>query len=121
MTALQFAMEKNNAAEFEDPRDPIEITYNQMASIMIAYLHHATNTPEINDFIKGVGIEARHQQERWGDQSHEPFGHFMLVANKLMGKMAIDIFDDDRQKLKHHIIALAAVMKNLHDAVSKQD
>lgn len=72
------------------------------------------NNPIINDFIKGVQTEQAHQMERWGTQEEYDPSHFMLVCNKLLGKMAVDIFDEDLDKFKHHIIALAAVQAQLH-------
>lgn len=80
------------------------------------------NNPEIEDFIKGVRLEASHQLERWGIDREEsaPPHHFILVFNKILGKMAVDIFNKDIDKFKHHCIAVAAEMHNIHRQTKKE-
>lgn len=79
------------------------------------------NNPEIENFINGVTLEAAHQTQRWGAEKEEkePPHHYILVTNKLLGKMCVDIWDRDTDKFKHHIIALAAEMFNIHRQVGK--
>jgi hypothetical protein len=79
------------------------------------------NTPEIDDFIEGVKLEAAHQTERWGleKEENEPPHHYILVGSKLLGKLSVAIFDRDADKFKHHCITLAAVMHNCHRQVVK--
>lgn len=87
------------------------------------YEHDAlVNNPEIEDFVKGVQLEAAHQLERWGIENEEanPPHHFVLVMAKLLGKLSTDIFDRDHEKFKHHCIAIAAEMHNIHRQVDKE-
>lgn len=88
----------------------------------ISKMEASINSPVINDFIKGMKIEAEHQTQRWGveKEENEPPHHYILVTNKLLGKMAIDIWDKNTDKFKHHIIALAAEMFNLHRQIDKK-
>jgi len=90
------------------------------AKARIAYLEGLINSPEINSFIEGVKIESTHQTERWGLQEEYMPGHFVMVANKLLGKMCVDIWDGKTDKFKHHCIALAAVMFNVHRQIDKK-
>lgn len=72
------------------------------------------NTPEIHKFIEAVNLEAAHQRERWPNDIRQAPPHFIMVITKLVGKMSVDIWDGDKDKFKHHCIALAAEMANLH-------
>lgn len=85
-------------------------------------LQELINNPEIEDFVKGVTLEAVHQIERWGLENEERKSphHFIMVANKLIGKMCVDIWDKDTDKFKHHCIALAAEFANVHRQVQKE-
>lgn len=79
------------------------------------------NSPEIEDFILGFKTEAAHQTERRGkeDEEHKPPHHYILVYNKLLGKLAVSIFDGDQEKFKHHLITLAAAGFNCHRQIQK--
>lgn len=85
-------------------------------------LESLINNPEIEDFLKGTQIEAAHQIERWGLENEEanPPHHYILVLSKLIGKLSVDIFDRNTDKFKHHCIAIAAEMHNLHRQVTKR-
>lgn len=84
-------------------------------------LYELINNPEIQDFIKGMTLEAAHQTERWGleHENSQPPHHFVLVVTKIAGKMCGDVWDYDVEKFKHHCIALAAVMANVHAKIDK--
>lgn len=96
----------------------INLHYTQS---LLKNLDATINHPEIEDFLKGVQLEAAHQTLRWGIENEEssPPHHFILVMNKIIGKMACDIFDFDSEKFKHHVIAVAAEMFNIHRQICK--
>ena len=74
------------------------------------------NTPEIEDFMKGVPLEAAHQVERWGaenDAGKTPLDWFWLVGY-LAQKAATAAIAGDTEKARHHCISTAAVMLNWH-------
>lgn len=74
------------------------------------------NTPELNDFWEGAKVEAVHQRERWGDahDKHKHVHDWVTVLVHLTGKAAKAFWDGNRDKLKHHIITVAAVAANWH-------
>lgn len=88
----------------------------------LLFIEKLVNSPEINDFLKGVQLEAVHQVQRWGIENEEasPPHHFILVFAKLLGKMSTDVFDRDVEKFKHHCIAVAAEMHNIHRQIDKE-
>lgn len=79
------------------------------------------NKPELNNFIEGFKIEAVHQVERWGLEQEEkkPPHHYIMVLAKLMGKLAVAIWDKDADKFKHHCITIAASLFNCHRQIDK--
>jgi hypothetical protein len=82
-------------------------------------LEKILNTPELNDFAKGVELEAKHQRARWGDEhdtEKEPEEWFWVVGY-LAGKALRAQRDGDLEKFKHHLITGAAIMANWHARV----
>lgn len=79
------------------------------------------NSPELQDFIKGLKLESAHQTEKWGSEHEETkFPHdYALVLDKLKGKQALAIWDLDVEKYKHHLITMAAVCYNMHRQIDK--
>lgn len=97
-------------------------------------LHALINTPEIEDFLRGVQLEAVHQVERFGtehDAGKEPRDFFWLIAHlatramdhhteakrlaaqgsDLGGEILMDQQADHHQaKALHHCITTAAAM-----------
>lgn len=74
------------------------------------------NTPHYGDFWEAVKIEAAHQRERWGehhDRDKHPWD-FLAVWSHLSGKFVNAVWNDDRKKMEHHIITLAATAMNFH-------
>lgn len=74
------------------------------------------NTPRTDEFFEAVRIEAAHQIERWGvehDAGKRPEDWIALVVY-LLGKATKAHFENDRDKLLHHVITLAAVALNWH-------
>jgi hypothetical protein len=81
------------------------------------------NTPEIEDFINGVVIEAAHQRERWGtdhDDGKSPWDWFWLIGY-LAQKAASAAVNDDLVKARHHTISTAAALANWHLALTGTD
>ena len=89
----------------------------------IEYLTRQLNTPEVEDFSRGVRLEAAHQRERWGsehDEGKSPFDWFWLVGY-LAQKAAAAAVAGDIEKAKHHTISTAAAMANWHLALTGKD
>ena len=79
------------------------------------------NTPEIDDFIKALPLEAAHQKERWGkehDLIKNPFDWFWLVGY-LAQKAATAQVAGDMEKARHHTISTSAVLFNWFKALTK--
>lgn len=79
-------------------------------------LRALVNSPELNDFAKGVVLEAVHQRLRWGnehDAGKEPQDWFWLVGF-LGGKALRAHIDGDLDKARHHTISSAAAFANWH-------
>jgi hypothetical protein len=89
------------------------------ASHTIATLRGQLNTPEIEDFARGVVLEAAHQRQRWGsahDRSKSAENWFWLVGY-LAGKALRACIDGNREKALHHTISTAACLANWHQAI----
>jgi hypothetical protein len=81
------------------------------------------NTPEVEDFARGVMLEAPHQRERWGsdhDDGKTPFDWFWLIGY-LSQKAAAAAVAGDLDKAKHHTISTAAALANWHLALTGAD
>ncbi len=92
-----------------------------IATARIEELEQLINSPELDDFLKGVGLESAHQTERWGAESEARKSpeHYALVLNKLQGKQAVAIFDQNTEKYKHHLITMAGVCFNVHRQIEQ--
>lgn len=69
------------------------------------------NKPEINDFVRGVLIEAAHQKDRWGpkhDDAKTPSDWFWLLGY-VGGKLLAAAIAGKLNKARHHCITTAAV------------
>jgi len=74
------------------------------------------DNPEINDFIKGVKLEATHQIKRWGpdhDDLKTPEDWLWVIA-LLTTKATQAARYGDKDKYLHHIITCAAACLNWH-------
>lgn len=81
------------------------------------------NSPEVEQFLRGVHIEAVHQVERWGtvhDRAKRPADWFWLVGY-LAGKALHSLVAGDKEKALHHTISTAAALYNWHCAISGTD
>lgn len=85
-------------------------------------LQKLINSPELQDFIKAVKLEAVHQKERWPaehDANKNPEDWFWLLgylAGKALGAQKAGDID----KAKHHTISSAAALANWHFSISNQ-
>jgi hypothetical protein len=82
----------------------------------IARLNAIINTPQADDFLRAVSIEAEHQRQRWGtyhDGGKEPADWFWLVGY-LAGKALHAHVSGDTAKAEHHVITTAAACANWH-------
>lgn len=80
------------------------------------------NSPEVDDFARGVQLEALHQRERWGsehDGGKTPADWFWLVGY-LAGKALHSVIGGNVEKAKHHLITTAAALCNWHAALLGQ-
>jgi len=86
-------------------------------------LKELINCPEIVDFRHGLCIEAAHQKERWGEEHDQKksFSDWFMVLNFLLGKLAKAYWDNDMDKVKHHIITSAAVLANFHKEIIRRE
>lgn len=78
------------------------------------------NSPETNDWMAGVPLEAAHQVERWGalqDAGKSPLDWYWLLGY-LAQKAAAAAMAGDLEKAKHHTVSSAAVMLNWHRHLS---
>jgi hypothetical protein len=74
------------------------------------------NTPELNDFAKGVVLEAVHQQERWpaGHDEGKTDADWFWLIGYLAQKALYSAMADDHDKMRHHVITTAAALANWH-------
>ncbi|QYC10577.1 hypothetical protein [Brevundimonas nasdae] len=88
-----------------------------------AALKARLNTPEVEDFARGVVAEAQHQRARFSsdhDAGKSPLDWFWLIGY-LAQKAAFAALAGDRDKALHHTISTAAALANWHAALSDQD
>lgn len=86
------------------------------AAVEIERLRAQLNTPETEDFMQGIPLEAAHQRERWGadhDAGKAPLDWFWLIGY-LAQKAATSAIAGDLTKAKHHTISTAAALANWH-------
>lgn len=81
------------------------------------------NTPELDEFLRAVHIEAVHQVERWGnahDRAKRPADWFWLVGY-LAGKALHATTGGNLDKARHHCVSTAAALYNWHCAIKGVD
>jgi hypothetical protein len=109
------------------PAQPVTGTYahiaqleQQLADARRAYeeLYELVNTPEVENFVEAVRLEAAHQVQRWGeahDQGKTP-EDWMWVLAFLATKATQAARYGDKEKYLHHIVTSAALCLNWHRA-----
>lgn len=104
---------------------PYESTLEELvkAKERIAELETLINSPETEDWMKAVPLEAVHQIERFGsshDSGKSPADWFWLIGY-LSGKALASAILGDLTKAKHHTISTAAVLLNWHRALTGEN
>ncbi len=112
------------AMEASAQRSKIDALEEEVAKLekSLAELGALLNTPETEDFDKGVPLEAAHQRYRWGDdhvERKDAFDWFWLLGF-LAQKAAASAQAGDIPKAKHHIITTAAALRNWFGRISAQ-
>lgn len=101
-----------------DRRELIKLVESKDAELK--RLDDLINHPEVNDFLKGVRLEAAHQIERWGtehDAGKDSADWYWLVGY-LGGKALYSAIAGDVEKFKHHAITAAAALLNWHASLT---
>lgn len=82
----------------------------------VQYLEGLINTPEIDDFMKAIPIEAAHQIERWGidHDAHKGPADWFWTVGYLAGKALASHIAGDTSKAKHHCVTVAALCLTWH-------
>lgn len=85
----------------------------------IAALRELMDSPETEDFFKGIELEATHQRKRWGsdhDAGKSPADWFWLIGY-LAGKCLHAHDHGNTEKALHHTISTAGALANWHRAI----
>jgi hypothetical protein len=82
-------------------------------------LNTIINTPQADDFLRAVSIEAEHQRQRWGSDrdAGKTLADWFWLLGYLGGKALFARADGDMEKAEHHIITAAAACANWHRAL----
>lgn len=94
-----------------------------MSTERLAHLDTLINSPEMENFLRGVHLEAVHQVDRWGtanDLAKRPADWFWLVGY-LAGKALHAQTSGNTEKALHHCISTAAALYNWHCSISGRD
>lgn len=123
-TNAEIAAMRNRAATAKDVTDcALAPHYAQDVTALLEdrqMLLDMINTPEIEDFLLGVKLEAAHQEQRWGtahDAGKEPSDWFWLIGY-LAGKALQAATQKRADRLRHHCISTAAALANWHRTAS---
>lgn len=86
------------------------------AEAEVARLTAILNTPEVEDFTRGVVSEAQHQVYRWNEQhdATKTAWDWFWTLGYLGGKAAHAALTRDYEKALHHTITAAALLANWH-------
>lgn len=93
------------------------------ARTQLKQLDELVNSPEIEDFLKGVRLEAAHQRLRWGD-SHDrskSAENWYWLVGYLASKACRANIEGDRTKALHHTISTAAALLHWHASIKEDD
>jgi uncharacterized Zn finger protein (UPF0148 family) len=84
-------------------------------------LNELINSPEVEDFLRGVRLEAAHQVERWGEphDRSKSAEHWFWLVGYLAGKALRAAITGDRDKALHHTVSSAAALFNWHRAIKR--
>lgn len=112
---------REDANSFTSAEQTIESwkTYSDLLKYDLDALKKLVNSPETDDFFKGIELEAAHQRTRWPSEQDAGKTHadwFWLVGY-LAGKCLHAAISGDREKALHHTISTAAALANWHRAI----
>lgn len=100
-------------AECHGTSDDVETLYRMAEEHQrLRELEARINMPEVGDFMRGVQLEAAHQQERWGaehDAGKSDADWFWLLGY-LGGKALRPGIEPEKKR--HHIVSLGAACLN---------
>lgn len=78
------------------------------------------HTPESDDFIKGMSIEAEYQREAWEvDDALKTPAQWLANIAWLAAKAVTALVSGDTEKARHHMVTTAACCKRWHFFVPK--
>lgn len=82
-------------------------------------LNTLINTPELQDFARGVVLESVHQRERWGTESDDgkTAADWFWLIGYLAQKAMMHQLAGETDKAMHHTITTAAALANWHTAI----
>jgi hypothetical protein len=103
----------------DEPRRPEDMGRKQLIT-EVHRLRALINTPQIDNFLEAVKLEAAHQCERWGaehDAGKSPPDWFWLLGY-LSGKALAAALNGPREKALHHCVSSAACLLNWHASMS---
>lgn len=132
------ALEAANAriAQFERvleglPQDAIDggwtarsiSAYAKQLETRVAELNAIIHTPESEEFLKGVAIEAEYQRQLHGIDTTEArfdWAQYFWVTSYLLNKAlaACKSGEGNGEKAKHHLTTTAALISNWHNALT---
>ena len=108
--------------QFDGGLSVVDVPISDMDALLgeVDRLSALLNTPETEDFIKAVPLEAAHQRERWGEQhdTEKSGAAWAFLFGVLAGKAIQAAKAGDQEKAKHHCITAAAAMANFHRLIS---
>lgn len=119
----------------EDPLMPTDESVERIADMVLSHsdieylqkrineLEDMIDTPQTDNWIEAVKLEAAYQIKRWG--TNTPTGKcppdWLWLLGHLASKAVIAFVQGDVEKGKHHIISSSAVLLNWHRNVTGED
>jgi hypothetical protein len=93
------------------------------AEMEVARLHSIIHSPESDDFLKGVSIEAEYQRQLHGvddTDARYDWHQWFWVVGYLAGKAlaACKSGEGDGAKARHHLVTTAALLHNWHNTLT---
>lgn len=97
--------------------------YAKQLETRLAELNAIIHTPESDDFLKGISIEAEYQRQLHGVDTTEArfdWGQYFWVTGYLLNKAlaACKSGEGNGEKAKHHLTTAAALICNWHNALT---
>jgi hypothetical protein len=99
----------------------------EVAEVIDAALSEQINTPEMDDFLEAVKLEAAHQRERWErTDPHKTDADWYWLIGWLGRKAVTDPHDENEtrtleERRLHRIITVAAAAYNWHQSAKARN